>query len=180
MKRYQAGDKFPNLIFQTAYQSDIQTRDILKGKTVFWVLRYIGCPICRLDVSMIAERYKEFEDKNAQVFVVMQSDREHIRESLGEEQLPFEIICDVDMKFYDALNIAPASTVEELLGSRKDELEEKIAQAENSGFYHGDYEGEEQQLPAMFIVDEEGQISYAHYAKDLMDMPKIDDVLKML
>ena len=110
----------------------------------------------------------------------MQSDRNHVKESLGEIKLPFEIACDTDMKFYDALSIAPANNVDELLGNKKDYLEEKMAKAEASGFYHGDYEGDEQQLPAMFIVDESGQILYSHYAKNLTDMPEIDDVLSIL
>ena len=63
MGRYKVGDKFPEIAFQTVYESDVLVGDILKGKTVFWILRYIGCPICRLDVSMIAERYDEFMKK---------------------------------------------------------------------------------------------------------------------
>ena len=48
------------------------------------------------------------------------------------------------------------------------------------GFSHGDYEGNEQQLPAMFIVDEDGTVLYAHYARSIMDMPSVDEVLAML
>ena len=47
-------------------------------------------------------------------------------------------------------------------------------------FVHGDYEGDELQLPALFIVNEKGVVEYANYAEDIMDMPKVDDVLNML
>lgn len=61
-----------------------------------------------------------------------------------------------------------------------DELKEKGAAAREAGFVHGDYEGNEMQLPAMFIVNEDGIIEYVRYAKNIMDMPKIDEVLAML
>lgn len=68
MQPYKKGDLFPNLPIRTAYEPDRQVTDILQGKTIFWVLRYIGCPVCRLDVQLIAERYAEFQARNAQVF----------------------------------------------------------------------------------------------------------------
>lgn len=180
MAKYKVGDIFPNLTVKTAYEADREVKDILKGKTIFWVLRYIGCPVCRLDVALIAERYEEFKEKGAQVFVVMQSDQEHIRESLKETPIPFEIICDNDMKFYDTLSIEPAGSMDELAGKMLDKLQAKGALADEYGFEHGDYEGDEQQLPALFIVDENGVITYAHYAEELIDMPDVDEVLELL
>ncbi|MBQ7372610.1 MAG: AhpC/TSA family protein [Blautia sp.] len=180
MKRYEAGNEFPDLTIRTAYREDRRVKDILKGKTVFWVLRYIGCPVCRLDVALIAKQYDKFREKGAQVFVVMQSDRAHIRESMNGVELPFEIICDDDMQFYHTLMIRPAESMEALAGRRVEQLQEKGALADAYGFEHGDYEGDELQLPALFIVDEEGIITYAHYAEELIDMPDVDEVLSML
>lgn len=180
MEKYKAGDIFPNLTVKTAYEKDRQVNDILKGKTIFWVLRYIGCPVCRLDVALIAERYEAFKEKGAQVFVVMQSDRKHIMESLKDTELPFEIICDDDMKFYQTLMIEPAESMDKLAGKMLDKLQKKGALADEYGFEHGDYEGDEQQLPALFIVDDKGVIEYAHYAEELIDMPDIDEVLELL
>lgn len=180
MKKYQAGDRFPDLTVRTAYKPERKVMDILHGKTVFWVLRYIGCPVCRLDVALIKKRYGEFQKRGAQVFVVMQSDGEHVREALKDEPLPFEIICDTDMKFYETLMIEPAKSMDALAGKRLPELQEKGKLAEEYGFERGDYEGNEQQLPALFIVNQEGIITYAHYAKELIDMPGIDEVLNLL
>lgn len=180
MQPYKKGDLFPNLPIRTAYEPDRQVTDILKGKTIFWVLRYIGCPVCRLDVQLIAERYAEFQAKNAQVFVVMQSDAAHVRAALQDRQLPFDIVCDEDMTFYRTLMIRPAESMEQLAGQRLEELQAKGAKADACGYTHGDYEGDELQLPALFIVDEHRVIDYAHYAKELIDMPTVEEVLTML
>ena len=182
MPKVKVNDTFPVFEFDTAYKTGLNSNDVLKGKTVFWFLRYIGCTVCRYDVHLLSQRYDEFTKKGAQVFVVMQSDGEHIRKDLDSTGtvLPFEIITDPKQKIYELLEIRPAESKEALIEGVLDQLKEKGGKAREQGFVHGDYEGNEQQLPALFIVDEEGRVEYAHYAENIMDMPLIDDVLKML
>lgn len=182
MTRIHAGDSFPEFVFQTAYEEDLFSRDILKGKTVFWFLRYIGCTICRYDVHLLSLRYEEFVRKGAQVYVVLQSDREHLQRDLkdAEPRPPFSIISDPEAKIYQLLDIRPAASMEELKAGAESKLKEKVAKANETGFFHGDYEGNEQQLQALFIVGEDNTVEYAHYAGNIMDMPSIDGVLELL
>ncbi len=182
MEKILAGERFPQFEFDTHLRSGLSSGDVLRGKTVFWVLRYIGCTVCRYDVHLIAQRYDEFRSKGAQVFVVMQSDRDHVEKDLSASgtQLPFEIVCDPDQAVYRLLSVEPAGDMSELLGDGLDLLRAKGEKAAACGFSHGDYEGNEQQLPAMFIVDEDGTVLYAHYARSIMDMPSVDEVLAML
>ncbi|MBQ7081980.1 MAG: hypothetical protein IJM93_00350, partial [Oscillospiraceae bacterium] len=56
----------------------------------------------------------------------------------------------------------------------------KIEKVRASGFVHGKYEGNEQQLPAMFVVDPDGTVIYAHYAENSIDMPSVDEMLEIL
>ena len=182
MTRLNQGEKFPNLQFNTANQQGLQVYDVLKEKTIFWVLRYIGCPTCRLDVHQIAQRYTEIQDAGAQVYVVMQSDPEHIQKDLAKTNtvLPFEIICDPDQVFYSTLSVEAAKSKLQLAGSGVFKVLSKGKAARNAGFNHGDYEGNELQLPALFIVGEDGTAEYVHYARNMADMPAVDDVLKLL
>lgn len=182
MARVRVNDAFPGFTFSTAYEDDLNSKDILKGKTVFWFLRYIGCTVCRYDVHLLQERYDEFLKKGAQVYVAMQSDREHVRKDLESTgtKLPFSIICDPEQKIYELLDIVPAESMEALTEGVREQLKEKGGKARELGFVHGDYEGNEQQLPALFIVNEDGTVAYAHYARNIMDMPLIDDVLAIL
>ena len=187
MPKLNVGDKMPNFTFNTQKRENVTIEEIVKGKkkTVFWVLRYIGCTVCRYDVHVISQRYQEFLDKDAQVFVVMQSDPQVVRDDLAKHPsaIPFEIICDTDQNIYKSLNIEtwgePGSMPvldEEAMGR----LQAKGAAAAEAGFIHGKYEGLEEQLPAMFITDDKGVVEYAHYGKDIMDMPVVDEVLALL
>ena len=180
MSKVVVGDQIPDFVFDKANASGVHLHQVLKGKTVLWVLRYIGCTVCRYDVHLIQQNYQKFVDKGAQVFVVMQSDVPHIQKDLEGVDLPFDIICDPQMNIYKTLEILPAASKEELLGDGLEKLQKKGAAAAEAGFSHGDYEGDESQLPALFIVEEDAKISYAHYAKSIMDMPTVNDVLEML
>ena len=117
MSRYKKGDIFPLFTFDTAFQTGLSSHEVLKGKTVFWVLRYIGCTVCRYDVHKIAERYPEFTAQNAQVFVIMQSDRRHVQDNLSatDTVLPFEIITDPEQKIYDLLSVLRLSDLNRAL-----------------------------------------------------------------
>ncbi len=185
MAKLHVGDKMPDFTFNTAYESGKTVHEVIgtKGKTIFWVLRYIGCTTCRYDVHMMASRYQDFLDLDAQIYVVMQSEQETAREDLKEMPLPFDIICDSKMEIYSALEILPALSREDRMpkdpeGIRK--LEEKKQRIKELGLVHGKYEGNEQQLPALFIVERDGTVSYAHYAKNSIDMPSVDEMLKIL
>ena len=183
-KKLSVGDKFPNFSYSTGWEEGKSTDELFAkaDKTVFWVLRYIGCTVCRLDVEMIKKRYADFTAKGAQVCVLMQSDPAHIQREFGDAGLPFDLICDSSQEIYKALDIQPAKSKLGLLGSISDlgKFRKKAAKCKEYGFEHGDYEGNELQLPAMFIVDRDGTVVFSHYAKGIADMPLIDEVLAKL
>ena len=170
----------PDFKVNTEKRSNVLLSDIITRKTVFWVIRYIGCTVCRYDVHLLSEKYDEISKKGYDLFVVMQSDVEHVKNELKDNSLPFEIICDNTFEIYDALEIRPAESKEELVGDQLDKLKEKGNKAREAGFAHGDYEGNELQLPALFIVDENLKVLYAHYGKNIVDMPTVDELIDML
>lgn len=188
MAKLNVGDKMPNFTFDTQKRTGVTIEEAVKGKkkTVFWVLRYIGCTVCRYDVHVISQRYQEFLDKDAQVYVVMQSDPQVVRDDLAKSPIaiPIEIICDTDLNIYKTLNIEtwgePGSKPVITDLSVMEKLQAKGAAAAGAGFSHGKYEGLEEQLPAMFITNDQGVVEYAHYGKDIMDMPVVDEVLALL
>lgn len=181
MSKLTAGQFFPNFTVDTLYGGTQLIRDMLgAGKTVFWCLRYIGCTVCRYDIHLMAQRYGEIEAKGAKVYFLLQSEKSVLKEELSGLTLPFDIICDPAMKIYEALDIQPAESMKALLGDGLKKLQAKGAAAAEAGFSHGKYEGNEQQLPALFIVDAAGKVLTAHYARDIMDMPTIDEVLAQL
>ena len=181
MTKLNKGTVFPDLQVTEAFQGPTTTYALLNDTpTMFIILRYIGCTVCRYDVHMLIERYQEFKDKGVQVCVVMQSSQENVQKDLNNTPLPFPLICDTDLNVYHTLDIAPASSMEALVGNDLEALKEKGAKAQECGFTHGVYEGNEQQLPAFFYVNSNHEVEVAHYATTIMDMPNIDTMLEMI
>jgi peroxiredoxin len=181
MTRLTKGNKMPDFTVNTANRKNIRISEIADGKpSMMIVLRYIGCPLCRLDVHMLNERYDEFINKGVTVFFVMQSKPESIRRDLKDSPVPFEIVCDDKLEIYKTLCIDPAKTKEELLGDGAAKLAERKEKIEKLGIVHGENEGIEEQLPAFFYLDKDLNVKYSHYAENIVDMPTIDDMLAMI
>ena len=95
---------------------------------------------------------------------------------MTRETLPFEIICDPEGKLYKEFEINPAKDKEELGGGN---VVAKVTEVRKL-FSHGDYEGEELQLPAAFVVKSDLTITYAKYGKDGADVPTPQELEQLL
>ena len=152
--------QMPDFVYLSPYEQDEKhASEFIKGKKAVMVfLRYYGCTSCRLDLQVYAQRIEEAE----------------------KGFFPFEIACDPSQTVYRQFEIEPAKSKLKLVGGGLFKLLKKMKQAKKFGFEHGAYEGNEEQLPAVVIVDENGVIKYSHYAKNIVDMPTVDEMVNML
>ena len=147
-------------------------------KTALIFLRYWGCPLCQYDIHLLAQAHAELTARGGQLLVVLQSDPKGLAEKLEKEDaLPFSIICDPDQKLYRQFCIEPAASMAKMADLK---MVGRIVKATKLGFRHGEYEGNEQQLPAAFVLDGERKLLYAHYAKSVSDMPDPAELAKLL
>ncbi|MBR4036390.1 MAG: redoxin domain-containing protein [Oscillospiraceae bacterium] len=176
------GIKMPDFTYLSPYAEGGQSFEAFaNGKKTFVVfLRYYGCTVCRLDLHLYAQRMKEFADKDCQLMVVLQSDPNLVKDEAPVGTFPFEIACDPTQAVYKKFDIEPAKSMLAMIGGGLFKALKKMKAAKAFGFEHGEYEGNEQQLPAIVLVNENGIITYSHYAKNLVDMPGIDDMLAMV
>lgn len=182
--KMQVGDRLPDLPITTAFGTADTLYGLLGGKnTLLWMVRYIGCPPCHLDTHRLAERYDRIAAAGANVAVVMQSDPAVLREAVAGETIPFDIVCDPEMALYKALDVQPAKTMEEAAGKDLGGLDKLMAKGkacEELGYTHGKYEGDEMQLPAVFVADGDGFLKYVHYARYIADLPDYDEMAAFL
>lgn len=177
MAKLTAGQNMPDFTFHTAFEEGKTLYGELSGKTFVWFLRYYGCTLCQVDLHALKTNYDKFTEKGARVIVVMQSAPSVIAAEIAQGDLPFEIVCDETMALYKRFEILPAKSK---LGMASLAIVGKAKQAKELGFEHGAYEGDELQLPALFLLDREGKIEYAHYGKNVTDIPSIPEMLGML
>ena len=110
---------------------------------------------------------------------VLQSKPEIVLRDMNGQTLPFHLVCDPTESLYKELEIGDM-TPESMKNMNEEEqarMAVKIQGMKENGYEHGDYEGNEAQLPAFFAVDGEMNVVEAHYARNLGDMPFAGEVL---
>lgn len=182
MSKLTAGAKMPDLTFCTPYASGCSLSQIarrVKGKTALVFLRYYGCTLCQYDIHLYKEGYDKIAATGGQLLVVLQSDPGKLAVQLEGQNLPFEIICDPREEIYKELEIAPAETLEAAIDEA---TQEKMAQMRNSGLglTHGEYEGNEEQLPATFVVDRDLTVLYADYPTTIGAVPSAAELAELM
>ena len=170
MSKLTVGSVMPDFTYQTPYTAGLTLADTAKAapKTALVFLRYYGCTLCQYDIQQLTEHYDTLTANGGQLLVVLQSDPAGLAQQLPEGSLPFAIVCDPDQQLYKQFEIGAASGKGELVGGN---TLIKVVRAKAAGFQHGAYEGEELQLPAVFVVDSDRSVLYAHYGKNAADLP---------
>lgn len=180
MAKLKTGQIMPDFEFETPFSAGHKLSEAAAGakKTALVFLRYWGCTLCQYDIHLLAQSYDAIRAGGGQLFVVLQSDPARLAGELKTaDALPFEIICDPDQKLYRAFGIEAAPSMAKMADLK---MLGKAMKATKLGFRHGEYEGEEKQLPAAFVVDSGCKILYAHYAKSISDMPDAAELEKLL
>ncbi|WP_022818794.1 redoxin domain-containing protein [Fusobacterium russii] len=174
--KLESGMKIEDFSFNTqngmkkSFLSEIKEAE----QTILLFLRYIGCPVCNLMIHEINDNFLSFQKKEKKLFVVLQSEEKNLKKELKDYKLNFEIILDPEMKLYKKFSLESAEKKEDLV----DEYSmERILLAKESGFVHGEYEGNEMQYPATFIVNKEGVVIFSKYGKTVTDTLSVDDLL---
>lgn len=169
----------PDFTFDTPFESGRTLGDVVQqaSKTARLFLRYYGCTLCQLDIRQLAKHYEEICAGGGQFLVVLQSEAETISAQIHKGDLPFDIICDPQQELYQRFEIEAAESMVAMADAR---AMMKLAKATACGIKHGKYEGNEQQLPAVFVMDGERRLSYVKYAKTLSDMPEIKELISLL
>ncbi len=166
--RFAEGTISPNFSFDSPWRKSLRFYDFVnKGKAILIFLRYIGCPLCQLKISEIVREWSSFEDKDVRVLVALQSEPESIKKLNDEKDIPFTVVCDPLEEIFGLYKVTPGSLFRYITPG----VIKKAMQARKHGFKHGDNEGSELQLPAVFIVDTDKKIKYAYYGKNVADVP---------
>ena len=144
---------------------------------MFLFLRYYGCRICQLDLHDLDLGYEAVRRAGGRVVVVLQSKRQILEAASEEKTFPYTVICDPDQKLYKLFEILPAADKDALKGGN---ASQKVARAAELGMAHGEYEGNELQLPAAVLVDGDMTVRYAHYGENAADTPTVEEIVRLM
>lgn len=179
MPKYAAGQTMPDFSYVTPFSKGLlsETVQSVPGKTALIFLRYYGCPICQLDLHSYSEGFSQITAAGGQLLVVLQSDPKGLAAQIEPDTFPYDIICDPEAELYRMLSIEPAASMLKMMSLS---ALKKVIKSTSAGYKHGAYEGNEQQLPAAFIMTPDRKLTYVHYGKDAGDVPTPEELAQLL
>jgi peroxiredoxin len=173
-----------DFVYDTPFKQNILFSEKVKeaGKTFLIFQRYIGCRTCQVGVMELINGYESFLKKNAQALIVLQSTPENVKTRYSSQAaIPFDIVCDPEQKLYTLYNVGGKSSAEEMWRPCDAPVKEAIFKKfQVLNLVHGAYEGNEYQLPALFIVDRSMNLLKEHRAESIVDMPSPQEMVDMI
>ena len=115
--------------FNTPTEHDLLlSEEIKKAKYTFLIfLRYYGCTSCQIDLMDLSKVYDQFQQKDAQILVVLQSKPEILQKGIDTQGIPFTLISDPEQKLYPLYNVPAAEGYEGMRNDMTPELAQKFA-----------------------------------------------------
>ena len=167
--RIKVGDKAPNFQFDTPWSSSQDFYETVQNQDAVLVfLRYHGCPVCQMEMANFKREITLFKQKQARVFVFLQSSTATLLPLLKEEDWPFDIVCDPDGKIFEHYAVSTGNLLQYLHPAGF----VAAFKATCRGFFHKKFEGKETQLPAAFIIKSDKTVKYHYYGQNVSDVPK--------
>ena len=145
---------------------------IRKGPVALFFLRYVGCTVCRLHMAQLQKDAHLFLDKNIQLAVVLESTPGRVAKYQAKKNLSLTLVPDLERNLYDLYQVSPGTLRACLApGAFTGTLKASL-----KGHRHGAFEGHELQLPAAFLIGEDGKIERAFYGKHPADIPSAEEL----
>jgi peroxiredoxin len=160
MKKLTVGDAVPDFSAENISGAGI-TPTALKGKPYIMIFtRYIGCPICQMHTAQIRSMGPAARGAGGEVLVFYRSKPETLAKYFREFDHEFQVIGDPKAKVYRGFGAGGS-----LLGYLAPKTLIAAARAGKAGYKHGKFEAGELQMPADFVINARGKVSFVHYGR---------------
>ncbi|MFM8312824.1 MAG: redoxin domain-containing protein [Deltaproteobacteria bacterium] len=162
-KTLKMGDKAPDFIGKT-YQGETLTLQAFRGKLVWLIFyRYPQCPLCNLHLKALARRMDKYHSQELEVVAVFESGPERFAGNTISHP-GIRMLSDPNKELYRLFE-----TDVSLKAVFRPSVVGTFFKAILSGNSQGPIDGELGQVPASFLIAEDGIIEKIYYGKTIAD-----------
>jgi peroxiredoxin len=167
------GETAPLITGKDQNGKSINSSEILKDSQILLIF-YRGnwCPYCKKHLSSLETHLKELQDKGVFVIVVSPEKIEKTQETANEYNNDFSIIHDVGNRIMTAYKVV-FTVNQQSVPKYYEKITEKINE------YNED-NNNVLPVPATYLIDQSGKISYVHYDPDYKKRSNLDEILTLL
>ncbi|MGG4344749.1 redoxin domain-containing protein [Paenibacillus lautus] len=166
----QPGDYAP--LFQSVDQNgNIISLENHRGrKLLLAFFRNAACALCNLRVHQFIQRYPQWQQQyHLDVICVFESPEAALHQHVGQQKAPFPLIADPNAELYTRYGVE-TSVAKTQATLAQPNVHQFTDEAEAAGFKLTPEEGSNfNRIPAEFVLDEDGILRIAHYARLITD-----------
>jgi len=174
------GSLAPEFEFEDQRGKKFRFPEDFKGKWLaLFFLRHLGCPLCMEKINELKKSEQKYQAEGVELFVVVQSTLNRVSQYAQKRGINFFLIGDYEKRLY-ALYQVFRGGISALLSPK---VLIATTRATLKGNFHGRFEGDELQKPAIFIINPEGKLAFLEYGRDIasvMNEKRFFEVLKSL
>lgn len=164
------GQPFPNFNLENASNERIELKELLqKGRVIVAFFRGNWCPYCSLELRALQNQLSQFMEKKVNLIAIspqLVPYNEAIKTNL---QLDFEVLTDSNNLL--AKQVGISFNLQDFVISTYQKLGIKL------GDYNGN-EANELPFPAVFVLDQNGIVTYKFVDSNYMNRIDIDELLQ--
>ena len=165
--------KAPDFKAIDQYGNEIRLKDVLKDSLVVLIF-YRGqwCPYCNKQLKKLEDSLQLIKDKRAKLIAVTPEKPEYVSKTIEKTKASYSLLYDKEMKIMKAY--AVAFEVDERTVSRYKNADIDLATA------NGQKDKVYLPVPAVYIINKEGTITYRFFDADYKKRPAVKDILENL
>jgi len=166
--------KAPDFKSKDQNGTEIVLKDLRKkGPVVLVFYRGYWCPYCNKELQGLEDSLQLIANKGAQLIAITPEKQEGITKTIEKTKATYPIITDEEMKIMKAYEVA-YQVDEKTVGRYK---MASIDLAANNGQKPGSVY---LPIPAVYIINKEGEISYRFFDADYKKRPSVKDLVENL
>jgi peroxiredoxin len=166
--------KAPEFKLKDQNGKEITLKDLRKkGPVVIVFYRGYWCPYCSKELQKLEDSLQFIKDKGAVLVAITPEKQEGVAQTVEKTKASYSILTDEDMKMMKAYNVI--YQVDDKLVSRY-----KMANIDLAANNGQKADAVFLPVPAVYIVNKDGEIAYRFFEPDYRKRPSVKDILDNL
>ena len=166
------GDMFPDFKLPNTNDETVQLKEILKnGKVIAAFFRGSWCPYCSLELKALQDSLKQIADRKATLVAISPQKLDYSQELKSSYNLDFELLTDKNNALAKQLGIS--FRLQDYVLPTYSSLGIDLSEYNENG-------SSELPVPAVFVIDTNGSITYKFADADYMNRMDIQELIKQL
>ena len=164
--------KAPDFKGTDQFGKEIRLKDAIKqGKVVLVFYRGYWCPFCNRQLKKLEDSLQFIKEKGATVIAVSPEKPESVSKTIDKTKAEYPVLYDEGLKIMKAYEVD------------YEVQENTITRYRNTGIDLEKTNGKDWKflpVPAVYIIDKEGKITYRYFDADYKKRPSVQEILKNL